>query len=66
MRGYNTIEELLNAPEGEHFEFKDVKTRFDSNEADRYCCALSNCGGGKFVLGHKRQTPAASGRKPGL
>lgn len=50
MRGYSTIEELLNAPEGEHFEFKEAKTRFDSNEAARYCCALSNWGGGKFVL----------------
>jgi ATP-dependent DNA helicase RecG len=57
MRGYNTIEELLNAPEGEHFEFKEAKTRFDSNEADRYCCALSNRGGGKFILGISNKRP---------
>lgn len=57
MRGYSTIEELLNAPEGEHFEFKEAKTRFDSNEAARYCCALSNWGGGKFVLGISDKRP---------
>jgi hypothetical protein len=26
MQGNYTIEELLNAPEGEHFEFREVKT----------------------------------------
>jgi len=57
MRGCNTIDELLNAPEGEHFEFKEAKTRFDSNEAARYCCALSNCGGGKLVLGISDKRP---------
>ena len=59
MQNYNSIDELLNAPEGEHFEFKEAKTRFDSNEAARYCCALSNWGGGKLILGisdkHPRQ-----------
>ena len=57
MREYNTIEELLNAPEGEHFEFKEAKNRFDSKEAARYCCALSNCGGGKLVLGISDKRP---------
>lgn len=57
MQRYETIEEILNAPEGEHFEFKEAKTRFDSNEAARYCCALSNCGGGKFVLGITDKRP---------
>ena len=57
MREYNIVEELLNAPEGEHFEFKEAKTRFDSNEAARYCCALSNCGGGKLVLGITDKRP---------
>ena len=57
MRGYNTIDELLNAPEGEHFEFKEAKMRFDSNEAARYCCALSNWGGGKLILGISDKRP---------
>lgn len=57
MIGYHDIEELLNAPEGEHFEFKEAKTRFDSNEAARYCCALSNWGGGKLILGITDKRP---------
>jgi ATP-dependent DNA helicase RecG len=51
MRKHDTIEELLNAKEGEHYQFKEAKTRFDSNEAARCCCALANCGGGKLVFG---------------
>lgn len=57
MRGYLTVEELRNAPEGEHFEFKEAKNRFDFAEAAKYCCALANCGGGKFVLGISDKRP---------
>ena len=57
MREYNTIDELLNAPEGEHFEFKEAKSRLDSDEAARYCCALSNWGGGKLILGVSDKRP---------
>lgn len=28
-----TIDELLNAKEGEHYQFKEAKRRFDSDEA---------------------------------
>lgn len=52
-----TIEELLNAPEGEHFQFKEAKNRFDSNEAARCCCALANCGGGRLVFGISDKRP---------
>ena len=52
-----TIEELLNAKEGEHYQFKEAKTRFDSGEAARCCCALANCGGGKLVLGITDKRP---------
>jgi ATP-dependent DNA helicase RecG len=31
--------------------------RFDSNEAARYCCALSNWGGGKLILGISDKRP---------
>jgi len=48
---------LLNAPEGEHFEFKEAKTRFDFGEATKYCCALANCGGGKLVFGITDKRP---------
>jgi len=57
MRGFNTIEELLEAKEGERFQFKEAKTRFDSNEAARCCCALANCGGGKLVFGITDKRP---------
>jgi ATP-dependent DNA helicase RecG len=57
MRGYSTIEELLNAKEGEQYQFKEAKTRFDSNEAARCLCALANCGGGRLVLGISDKRP---------
>ena len=51
------INELLNAPEGTQYEFKEAKNRFDFTEATRYCCALANCGGGKLVLGISDKRP---------
>ena len=51
------INKLLNAPEGEHCEFKEAKIRYDFGEAIKYCCALANCGGGKFVLGISDKRP---------
>jgi len=51
MKPYENIEELLNAPEGEHYEFKEAKNKMDFQEALKYCCALANCGGGKLILG---------------
>jgi len=51
MKPYETIEELLNAPEGEHYEFKEAKNKMDFQEALKYSCALANCGGGKLILG---------------
>lgn len=51
MRIPMTIEELLEAKEGESIQFKEAKNRFDSGEAARCCCALANCGGGKLVFG---------------
>lgn len=52
-----TIEELLEAKEGEEYQFKEAKNRFDSNEAARCCCALSNCGGGRLVFGITDKRP---------
>lgn len=52
-----TIEELLEAKEGEGIQFKEAKNRFDMNEAARCCCALANCGGGKLVFGITDQRP---------
>ena len=44
------INELLSAPEGGHFVFKEAKNRYGFEEATKYRCALTNCDG-KFVLG---------------
>ena len=57
MKTYETIEELLAAPEGEHYEFKEARNNMDFQEALKYCCALANCGGGKLVLGITDRRP---------
>ena len=46
-----TVQELLEAKEGEHVQFKEAKKQFDSREAAKCCCALANNGGGKLVFG---------------
>jgi len=45
------LAEILNAKEGENYEFKEAKTTFGFTDAVKYCCALANAGGGKFILG---------------
>ena len=57
MRSRETVDELLNAVEGEHYQFKEWKTKDDFREAARICCALANCGGGKLVLGISDKRP---------
>ena len=52
-----TIEEILNAKEGEHYQFKEGRRRFDFQEATHCCCALANCGGGKLVFGITDKRP---------
>lgn len=52
-----TIEELLNAKEGERYQFKEAKNRFDYGEAVCCCCALANCGGGRLVFGITDKRP---------
>lgn len=42
MQDDHAIKELLSAKEGEQIQFKEAKSRFDSSEAARICCALSN------------------------
>ena len=57
LKGPITIEDLLNAKEGEQYQFKEAKNRFDFTEAAKCCCALSNCGGGKLVFGITDKRP---------
>ena len=52
-----TVEELLEAKEGENIQFKEAKKRFDFGEAAQCCCALANCGGGKLVFGITDKRP---------
>ena len=62
----DSVEELLEAKEGEHVQFKEAKNRFDFGEAARCCCALANDGGGAGRAGHSgaeqiRQDPRTAG-----
>jgi ATP-dependent DNA helicase RecG len=57
MKKHETIDELLNATEGEHYQFKEWKHNDDLREAAKICCALANCGGGKFVIGVTDKRP---------
>lgn len=52
-----SIEELLEATEGERIQFKEAKNRFDAKEAAQCCCALANCGGGMLVFGISDKRP---------
>lgn len=52
-----TLDEILVAKEGENFEFKEAKNRFDYTELVRYACALSNLGGGYVVFGVADKRP---------
>jgi ATP-dependent DNA helicase RecG len=61
------IEELLNAPEGEHLEFKQAKNSYEFDKLAKYSCAIANCGGGKFVFGvsdHRPRTIVGSSAFP--
>jgi ATP-dependent DNA helicase RecG len=57
VSGLISVEELLEAKEGESVQFKEAKERFDMGEALRCCCALANCGGGRLVFGITDQRP---------
>lgn len=52
-----TLDNILNAKEGEQYQFKEAKRRFDFGEATCICCALANCGGGRLVFGISDKRP---------
>ncbi|MDR2600432.1 MAG: putative DNA binding domain-containing protein [Oscillospiraceae bacterium] len=52
-----TLNEILKAKEGHHFEFKEAKNHFGVKEATEYLCALANRGGGRLVLGVTDKRP---------
>ena len=52
------FEKWLMAPsEDEHLEFKEAKRRYDFEKLVKYCCALSNEGGGRILLGITNALP---------
>lgn len=51
------LEEWMRCKEGENFEFKEWKTGHNYEEFARYCCALANEGGGRFILGVTDKRP---------
>jgi ATP-dependent DNA helicase RecG len=51
------LQQILDGVEGEHFEFKEWKTKDDFDGLTKYACALANEGGGKIVLGVADQRP---------
>lgn len=45
------LEEWMRGKEGENLEFKEAKGGFHFENLCKYCCALSNEGGGRILLG---------------
>jgi len=57
MKIREALDELLNAKEGENYQFKEWKNKDDLKETVKICCALANCGGGKLILGITDKRP---------
>ncbi len=51
------LTDLMEDREGEHLEFKEAKDTYDFKELIRYCVALANECGGKFILGVTNKKP---------
>jgi len=45
------LEKWMRGKEGEHLEFKEWKTKDDFELLCKYCSALANEGGGRFIMG---------------
>jgi ATP-dependent DNA helicase RecG len=51
------LQDLLGSREGEHLEFKEAKNSYEFEDLVKYCVALANERGGKFVLGISDKLP---------
>ena len=51
------LKELLDSKEDEHLEFKEAKNSYEFEELVKYCVALANEKGGRFVLGVSDKLP---------
>jgi len=50
--GRQQFDEWLQSPkEGAHLEFKAAESQYDTDKLFKYCVAIANEGGGKFILG---------------
>ena len=49
-----SVQELLDAKEGEYIQFKEARNRFSFEDAAKCCCALANNGGGQACIWHHR------------
>lgn len=52
-----SLEEWLAEPESEHLEFKAAREQYHFDKLVKYCAALANEGGGKFILGVTDKRP---------
>ncbi len=57
MPYFESIQELLEAKEGEYIQFKEARNWFNFEDAAKCCCALANNGGGNLVLGITDKRP---------
>jgi len=51
------LERIMQEAESEHVEFKSARNNFPSENLFKYCCALSNEGGGHLILGVSDRQP---------
>jgi len=51
------IKNWLESDEDEHLEFKAAKDSYSRDDTIKYCCALANEAGGKFILGITDKKP---------
>jgi ATP-dependent DNA helicase RecG len=60
LRRMVTVDNLktwMNQKETEHLEFKEAKQDFEFQRVVKYCCAISNEGGGHLILGVTDKMP---------
>lgn len=53
----DNLKELLESKEDEHLEFKEAKNSYEFEDLVKYCAALANEKGGRFVLGISDKLP---------
>lgn len=57
MTNLEQLQQIIKEAESEHIEFKSARNNFASEDLFKYCCALSNEGGGHLILGVSNKLP---------